>query len=283
MSIQYGLISPHQIHAFLPLLSGEQQILNNPGVFSVGAIKDNQACGILVFQADEVMADILHLAVAEPFRHQGIANGLIDFLCKSAWETGTVVLCSFSAVNRDDPLCRLFTKRGDFTLTETEDYICRFPCKNLASVDLKDVQSAKSRAERFYKLPQNIQYSFFSNLKEDNAEFARGLMENQHQMLEPLCLCTVEKGSVQAAIFCQSQGNDVLLAFVYTHPNHVRSLIALTAHLQDLLLKAADKVDYLQIAAVTPQSRKLVNTLLPQREVIRKFYTACWDMNTMGG
>lgn len=102
-------------------------------------------------------------------------------------------------------------------------------------------------------------------------------------MLEPLCLCTVEKGTVQAAIFCQSQGRDVLLNFVYAHPNHVRSLIILTSHLRDLLMKESEKLDYLQIAAVTPQSRKLVDTLLPQREITHRFYTACWDMNTMGG
>lgn len=281
MSIQYGLIGKTQLPAFLPLLSENPQILNHPDVFAVGAVKERHACGILVFRADEVAADILHLAVAEPFRRQGVANGLIDFLCKSAWESGTAVLCSFSAVNRDAPLCRLLTKRGDFTLTETEDYICRFPCKVPAAAELDGV-SAAGNIKCFYKLPPEVQHNFFSLLKEDNAEFARGLQEEQ-RMLEPMCLCTVEKGTVQAAIFCQSQGRDVLLSFVYAHPNHVRSLIILSSHLRDLLMKESDKLDYLQIAAVTPQSRKLVDSLLPQREITHRFYTACWDMNTMGG
>ena len=283
MAIQYGLIAKNHLEAFLPLLSENRQILNSPGVFAVGAVKDGQACGILVFRADEMTADILYLTVSEAFRRQGIANGLIDFLCKNAWETATAVLCSFSAVDRDDLLCRLFTKRGDFTLTETEDYICRFSCKDLAAVELNAVPPAGSRIEAFYKLPEDMQNSFFSHLKEDNTEFARGLTEDRGRMLESLCLCAVEQSAVQAAIFSQNQEGNVLLSFVYARPGHTRALMALTGRLRELLLQAADKVPYLYIAAVTPESRKLVDALLPGREITSRFYTACWDMNTMGG
>ena len=283
MLIQYGLIAKNQMEAFLPLLPEGRQILNSPDVFAVGAVKDGRACGILVFRADEMTADILHLAVSEAFRRQGIANSLIDFLCKSVWETGTAVLCSFSADDRDAPLCRLLTKRGDFTLAETEDYICRFPCKDLAAVNLSAVPPAGSRIQAFYKLPPDMRSSFFSHLKGDNAGFARGLHEDRARMLEPLCLCAVEQGAVQAAIFCQNQEGSVLLSFVYARPGHVRSLMALTGRLRELLLKAADKVPYLYIAAVTQESRKLVERLLPEREITGRFYTACWDMNTMGG
>lgn len=283
MSIQCGLITKDQIQDFLPLLPGDWQTMNGRGVFAVGAVKNGQACGVLVFRADELTADILHLAVSASYQRQGIASGLIDFLCKSAWETGTAVLCTFAAAGRGDPLCRLFTKRGDFTLTETEDYICRFPCNQLTEVKLNATPLAGSRIKTFYTLPENVQYNFFSHLKEDNVEFARGLREEREQMLEPLCLCVVEKGAVQAAIFCQNQEGDVLLSFVYARPGGARALMALTSHLRELLVKAADKVAYLHIAAVTPESRKLIDTLLPAREITGRFYTACWDMNTMGG
>ena len=283
MAIQYGLIAKKHLEAFLPLLSENRQILNSPGIFAVGAVKDGRACGILVFRVDEMTADILYLAVSEVIRRQGIANGLIDFLCKSAWETGTAVLCSFSAADRDDSLCRLLTKRGDFTLAETEDYICRFPCKDLAAVELSAAAPAGSHLEAFYKLPEDMRSSFFYHLKEDNAEFAWGLLEEQSRMLEPLCLCAVEQGAVQAAIFCQNQEGSVLLSFVYARPGHTRALMALTGRLRELLVRAADKVPYLYIAAVTPESRKLVDALLSGREITGRFYTACWDMNTMGG
>ena len=101
-------------------------------------------------------------------------------------------------------------------------------------------------------------------------------------MLESLCLCVTDGDDIRAAIFCRNQGGDVMLSFAYANPNHTRALIALLGRLKELLLKAADKVPYLQIAAVTPQSRKLVEKLLPQREITGKFYMASWDMNTMG-
>ena len=280
--IQYGLISKVHERAFLPLLPKELHILNEGGVYAIGAVKENQVCGVLVFRADAFAADILYLAVAEPFRGQGIANGLIDFLCQSAWQATTAVTCTFSAVGRDDPMCRLLTKRGDFTLEETEDYICRFPCKDLADVELPAALPAGSRIEPFYKLRPNMQTRFFSELNEDNAEFADGLKQERNSMLESLCLCVTEGDDVRAAIFCQNQDGDVMLSFAYASPNHSRALIALLGRLKELLLKAADKVPCLQIAAVTPQSRKLVNKLLPQREITRKFYMASWDMNTMG-
>lgn len=280
--IQYGLISKVQETAFLPLIPEGCPSLSENGIYAIGAVKDARACGVLVFRADEMTADILHLAVAEPFRRQGIANGLIDFLCRSAWETATAVISSFSAPDRDDPMCRLLIRRGDFTLEETEDYICRISCKDLDEVELPAALPAGSRIEPFYKLRPNMQSRFFSELKEDNAEFARGLQRDQDQMLKSLCLCVTNESEVQAAVFCNNQDGNVLLSFVYASPNHTRALIALLARLRELLLKAADKVPYLQIAAVTPQSRKLIDKLLPQRETTRRFYMASWDMNTMG-
>ena len=135
MSIQYGRIAPQHFDAFRPLLP-EEFSLQAPHTYAAGAVQDGVACGVLVFRADELTADILWLAVAETHRRQGIATGLIDFLCRSAWETGTALLCTFAAPNRDAPLCRLLTRRGDFTVTETEDYICRFPCRELAGIQL---------------------------------------------------------------------------------------------------------------------------------------------------
>ena len=283
MSIQYGLISEKQIDAFLPLMPNHQELLGESDVFAVGAVTDGQACGILVFRSDELTADILYLAVAESHRRKGIANCLIDFLCESAWKTSTAVLCTFSATDRNDALCRLMVKRGDFTLAEAEGYICRFPCEKLKMIQLDTVPPSGSQIESFYKLPEYIRNDFFSRLKEGEQEFARSLQEERGLMLEPLCLCVVESGLIQAAIFCQSQGGDVLLSFAYACTGHTRGLIALLSRLRVLLVRAANKVPYLHIAAVTPESRKLVDTLLPQREITSRFYTACWDMNTMGG
>jgi len=284
MSIQYGRIGKQQLSAFLPLLpENQQELLRERDVYAAGAVKDGYACGVLLFRANSLTADMLHLAVAEPYRRQGIANGLIDCLCESAWQTGTAVLATFAAADRSEPICRLLTRRGDFTIVESEDYICRIPCDTLTSVPLHAAPPAGSRIEPFYKLPEGAQHSFLSHLREENAEFVRGLQEERRQMLEPLCLCVTGHGTVQAAVFCQNQEGSVLLSFAYARSGHSAALVSLVSRLRELLTMAAAKVPYLYIAAVTPESRKLVEKLLPQREIVEHFYTAGWDMNTMGG
>ena len=136
----------------------------------------------------------------------------------------------------------------------------------------------------FYDLPERAQRRFVKEMKKDSPELAAGIFAERGQMLRPLCLCVVDAAeNVRAAIFCQGRGHDVELSLAYAVPGHARALAALAGRLRELLLGAGARVSYLWIAAVTPQSRKLIDKLLPGREVTEKFYTACWDMNTMGG
>ncbi len=283
MSLQYGLVSANQLPAFAPLIPEELRA-GAPGLYALGAVMDGQAVGVLLFRADDSIIELLYLSVAEAHRRQGIANGMIDFLCEYAWKHCVALTGSFSTDEANGPFCSLLCKRGDFTLTETEDYICRFPCAALEQITLSAVPPSGSRIAAFYSLAEAAQRAFFTHMKEEDGEFAAMAQAERAQMLEPLCLCTVDDhGAVTAAIFCRKDEDSIVLSLAYALPGHARSLMALTGRLRELLIKAADRVTYLKIAAVTPESRKLVETLLPEREITAQFYTLCWDMNTMGG
>ena len=282
MSVQYGLLQPEQLPAYSPLIPSDLR-QQQETLYFIGAVQDHHACGVLVFRADEMTADILHIAVSESYQRQGIADGLLSFLCEYAGETSTAVLCTFAAADRDDPLCRLLTHRGDFTLEESEGFICRVSCADLEDVDLDLAPPADHQIMPFYRLPDELQHDFFSRLENEHPQHAQGLINSEDDMLDPLCLCSVENSTVQSVVFCQGLDGDVMLSFAYACPNQTRSLIALVSYLRTVLLRASDKVPYLWIAAVTAESQRLVNTLLPQREIVKSFYTACWDMNTMGG
>ncbi len=281
MPIQYGLLTKEQLNDITSLLPEVQQAAAIGSIYAVGAVKDNRICGVLVFRVDgELLIDIQYIAVSEPYRRQGIATGLLDFLCKHAEESNTAIFCTFAAVDWNEPLCRLFIRRGDFTLTEAEGYICRFPCKELSQIELNATPPAGTRIATFYDLPERAQQRFINEIKKDSLAFSVELYAEREQMLRPLCLCVVDAAeNVQAAFFCQKREHDVELSFAYGIPGHVHALAALVGHLRELLLSTGDQVSYLQIAAVTPQSRKLVEKLLPEREILEKFYTACWDMN----
>lgn len=282
MSIKYGLLNKNQLTPFLPLLPENEVVFDAENVFAIGAIDDNTACGIMTFSADEIIVTIQYIAVSPDHRRQGIANGMIDFLCTYAGKETIAVLTTFAAKDRDEPICRLLTKRGDFTINEDEDYICRIPSTELSKLTIPAELPYDTVIAAFYELSEEQQNNFFMELKKDNAEFAISLENESSFMLKPLCLCAVTNGKVGAAIFCQKQSSDVLLTFAYAVPNHIRSLMSLISHLRDLVSAAADKVPYLRIAVVNPESRKLVETLCPNREITSHFYTASWDMDTLG-
>ena len=285
MPIQYGLLTREQLRSLAPLLPDMEQTISAENTYAIGAATDDLICGVLIFRADgDLLIDIQYIAVAQAYRRQGIAAGLLNCLCKSAWESNTAVLCTFAAANWDDPLCSLFVRHGDFTLTEAEGYICRFPCKELSRVELSAAPPAGVRIAPFYDLPEWARHRFLKEMGSDDPEFSAGLRAEREQLLRPLCLCAADSSdNIQAAIFCQGQGHDVELSFAYATPNHTRSLVALVGRLRELLLGAGEHVSYLRIAAVTPQSRKLVDKLLPGREITERFYTACWDMTAIGG
>ncbi len=283
MSIQYGLVKKSEMQPFLPLIPESEIISNADNVYAIGAVNDNEACGILVFNADDIIATIQYIAVSPKHRGKGIANGMIDFLCKYAYRDTIAVVVTFAAKDRDEPICQLLTKRGDFTINEDEDYVCRIPTGELAGIKIPAELPRDTVISSFYELSEEQQTAFFLDLKKENEDFAMGIQEEKEFMLKPLCFCAVTNGKVGAAIFCQKQDNDVLLSFAYGVPNHARSLMTLIARLRDVLSAAADKVPYLRIAVVNPESRKLVETLYPNREVTQHFYIASWDMNTVGG
>ena len=283
MPIQYGLLTKEQLNAVAALLPDVGLTATTGSIYAIGAVKNNYICGVLIFRADgELLIDIQYIAVAEPYRRQGIATGLLDFLCESAWESTTAIFCTFAAADWDEPLCRLFIRRGDFTLTEAEGYICRFPCKELSRIELNTAPPAGTHIATFYDLPKRVQNRFLNEMKKDSLEFSEGIRAEYEQMLRPLCICVVDSSeNIQAAFFCQGREHDVELSLAYGTPGHVHALAALLSRLRELLLSAGDHISYLRIAAVTPQSRKLVEKLLPEREVMENFYTACWDMNNI--
>lgn len=285
MAIQYGLLTKEQLNAVSHVLPEVEQVAAVGNAYAIGAAQDNCICGVLIFRTDgELLIDIQYIAVVEEYRQQGIANGLIDFLCKSAWESTTAVMCTFAAENWDAPLCRLFIRRGDFTLTESESYICRFPCRELPQIKWNVALPSNLRITTFYDLPELAQRRMINEMKNTSPAFAAGIGEDREQMLCPFCLCAVDSlMNVQAVVFCQQQDQDVELSLAYGLPGQSKALVALLVRLRELVIRSGDRFADLQIAAVTSQSRKLIDKLLPQREIISKFYTACWDMNTMGG
>ena len=274
--MDYLRITEATRHWFLPLLpEGEQWAMaHERQVYAIGAVRDKTACGVLVFQVVSPVVEIRFLAVAEGFRRQGVASGMLDYLCRHAWETMMPVVCTFAAADRRDPVCRFFIRQGNFSVVEEAGYDCKIPLAGLSrNTRVTALAASGGQVHPFFSLPQVEQRAFLHQLKREGVPFPQA---GERHFCKPLCLCrTGRAGAVEAAVFLTEDGADLELCTVWCRPNGQRQLMDLLAK---VCASMPDGPGWLRIAAVTPQSMALVDKLLPQRQVVARYYRAAWDM-----
>ena len=279
MDIQYYLLPSDSIDLFSPLLPAHIQssLRQQSNTYAIGAVCGQQACGVLVFDLGEMLCNILHLAVAPSMRRKGVGQGLVNFLCSNAKQENLGVLCSFSAPDESAPLYRFFQERWDFTVAQDTGEVCRIPLSQLEQLKLPRASCTAGRIEPFFQMPSDLRNAFLSDLSEQNREFFQGLETQSQQLLPPLCLCAADDSSIRAALFCHQRDGDVILSFLCARPGNGTVLIGLLSRLRDLLIQAADRVPYLWISSVTPETQALLEAVAPQREIVSRFYLAGWD------
>lgn len=276
--VSYFRITEEKLHWFAPLLSqSEEAALKSRGdVYAIGAVCDKCACGILVFQLGEI-ADIRYLAVSEKYRRQGIATGMITFLCRYMWDSLTPVTCSFASKGLDDPIYLLFADMGNFSVAESGGYSCRVSLKELPENKvLAPLKGHKLNHPSFFSLTPSERKGFMQKMYEQNNFYLREIPEEQYR--KDFCLCNMDGNEVKAAIFItQETGTpDLELAFAWCAPGRQKALIELLA--QASAMVQGDSEGYLYISAVTPPSVAIVEKILPEREMLGSYCQAVWDM-----
>ena len=276
---EYIRITENTLHWFLTLLPEQevQAMRKERMIYAIGAVSEKTACGVLVFQIDNEIAEIRYLAVADSFRRKGIATGMIQYLCRHAWESVTPVICTFSASGYEDELYRFFRSLDTFTVTQEEGFYCTIPLAKLASSPLSAMGKRKVRYQEFFSLPLTVRRRFFSDMLEKKIYFLREIREEE--FIKSLCLCNIAESDVKAAIFVTGkgeQGTDFELSCAWCLPGQEAQLIGLLAQAGERIPRDGD--GNLRIAAVTPTSVSIVNRLLPDRVITDYFFRAVWDM-----
>ena len=84
------LITPENLALFSGLLTAEAAArVGDPRVLTLGAARNNLACGALCAEFDEAAGDVLSLFVAEDCRRQGAGCALLEGLAASAGRIGS--------------------------------------------------------------------------------------------------------------------------------------------------------------------------------------------------
>lgn len=269
---------------FLPLLPPHTRALYQTTLemFAIGAVEDETACGVLLFYEQDDRVEIQYLIVADDYRRQGIGTGMVRYLCQSYYESETPVICVFTATGREDPLYLMFEEMGNFSVSEEDGYYCSISVSELQKNRKFIAMGAqKEHPVPFFSLPEREQKAFLNFLISENLNYLQDIDSDTY--LRPLCLCCKNGSGIQAAVFVtQDAGSaDADLSFVWGMPGVPRPLMKCLADVASMLPAAG--VETLNIAAVTPSSVSLVEKLLDNKTITRRFYSAVWDIELWGG
>lgn len=272
---EFFRITDETLHWFSPLLSEELclRLTRHRDIYAIGAVEDGVACGTLVFRIVRPAAEICMIVVASAYRRRGIARGMVEYLCRYAWETTTPVICSFAASSRHDPVYLFFAELEHFSVALEEGLIYQIPLSAIPRSRLAALRDAAGSACPFFSLPATVRRRFFHRLKQQHALLWDGL--DGQDCCQPLCLCAIDGEEIKAAVFLSEDGADMELSFAWCAPGCHRRLMTLLAQAAEQL---PDRTGNLRIAAVTPASAALVDKLLPKREILARYYQAAWDM-----
>lgn len=267
---------------FIPLLSEPYaEAIESGTAFAVGAADNGTACGVLVFStAAPPVIDIEYIAVGDEFRRKGVATAMLKFLCGFAEESLSPVVCSFSASGKTDPKYLFFAEQEYFSVSEEDGFICELNAAALKNTKLPAVTEDSMSIVPFFSLPKPDRNAFWSKLQRDGVSYPHGIADGA-DCEESLCLCARGKDGIQAAVFIEDNAVEGLyLSFVWCAENigAQKQLVSLLDRLIKIVSETKPDVK-LTVAAITPASIALVNKLLPEREIIARFYSAAWDMN----
>lgn len=272
----YIRITSETLHWFRPFLTDEEaQVLENDRtVYAIGAVKDEVACGVLVFQVEESYAEIRYILVADDYRRQKVATGMVEYLCRHAWASVTPVVCYFAASGMDDPVYLFFVGQELFSVVREEGYCCRASLAGIAkNPHLTAMRS--SGGQPFFSLPGSTQRKFLNRLRSQNLFYMNEIDEARY--CKPLCMCSVGASGVDAVVFLAEteDGQDLELTFAWCVPGHQRQLMEVFAAACEQL---PEREGDLRIAAINPASAAIVDKLIPQREITDRYYRAAWDV-----
>ncbi|MCL1806977.1 MAG: GNAT family N-acetyltransferase [Oscillospiraceae bacterium] len=249
-------------------------------VYAAGAVADGTACGVLVFRLTDLLIDIEYIAVSDGYRRQGVGTAMLQFLCEHADKSVSPITCSFAASGKTDPLCLFFAEQENFTVNEEDGFICETAIAALGSIELPKVKSTLPAAP-FFSLPESDRRIFWLNLKQAGRLYGDEL--KAEECVAPLCLCVQSRDGIKAAVFVQAAADDgLMLSFAWCAEGAQASLVYLFGELIAAIAETG-KTGKLTVAAVTPESAALTEKLLPNHEITARFYTAVWDMITIGG
>ena len=252
-----------------------------PQMQAVGAAFRGRAAGILLFTEDWDLhfCRVHYIAVSPDFRRRGIAREMLVRLARAAYEEVLYTTAAFLAQDMHDPVYRLFSTCGEFTIVEREDAVY-----SAGKDELKEAMKKLSLIHAGKKKPKGLLLSACPKdlLNRIVGELGREefdipmLLERADPNLSQLTLD--KNGNLKALILTEDlyDENVFLLSFGWTRNDPV-AFMQLLMHVFADLYKAMDDISQLQITAVDENVKEIMNKLFLDKTVVSRLYEAAYN------
>lgn len=276
---EYLKITAETYYWFEKLFSKEQKValLNDRNLFAIGAVFSGIACGRLIFRNTGQYIQIIDIFVHERFRHYGLGRGMLWFLLKYAYREKVPVLAYFSDTE-EGQVRRFFEKDRIFSIKKAEGIYCRVRMKDIRIKELLDLNKRHSKdftVHTFSSLSPETQKAFFEGRKAAGDYMARET--HGKRSLRRLCLYAARGKKINAVAFA-SLRNDGNIELDYLWGRKGASSAAIFLLSEEIRRVIKPKKDfYIYIAAVSPATERIVEKLLPKREILKNYYRAIFD------
>jgi len=280
METDFVRIGQENLKWFYPLLSeGEEQLLRlRDDTCAIGAVVETKAAGMILFSLREREILIRRIAVSEDMRKQGVATGLLRYLCKLSNDSGAVVSADFYAEEKYDDIYSLFTDSGFFSILEIPGGIVRLPLKYFDGNKLFEKgrnTAAKSGIKSLESLSEWEKKIVLQNIQESG----RGFVTKQElsECMQKASFVAMSENSFSGLVLVQKDASGIELSYVYLSPNGAYCFIPLLSSVLSALLET-DPGESISITVSNEISENLLLKLVPDAAYTSRHYRAFYDM-----
>ena len=280
METDYVRIGQNNLKWFYPLfLEGEELLLGSrDDTCAVGAVVEKKAAGMVLFSSREREILIRRIAVSEDMRKQGVATGLLRYLCKLSNDFGAVVSADFYAEERYDDIYSLFTDSGFFSIQEIPGGIVSLPLKYFEGNKLFEKgrnTAVKNGIKSLASLSEWEKKLVLLNIQENGRSFVT--KQELSECMQKASFVAMSENSFSGIALVQKDASGIELSYVYLSSNGAYCFVPLLSSVLSALLEM-DPGESVSITVSNEISESLLLKLAPDAAYTSRHYRAFYDM-----
>ncbi len=225
-------IGEKNIHAFAPLMQG---ISPEDVRFSIGAVEDDRAVGVCMFDVLDEALVLDYIYVLKEYRRKGIGSAMLKgFIEEIKAAEPTAIHINFPDVSKD--LMGFFTAMDFKLMPEGKAY--RIKAEDILDTEVFNrvtSQKINHRIERLFDITEKEKKSIWDSF--EKAELDADIIDNR-TLSKDLSLVAFDKDedTPEALVLCEEDESSVSILFIVNFRHDTKALLDIIHALKDAVL-----------------------------------------------